>query len=47
MTSMDGIELYPLISFVIFGLFFLVMLLWVWRMKKEQVHELKNYPLED
>lgn len=47
MTSMDGIEIYPLISFAIFGLFFIVMLMYVVSMKKDQVTELKNYPLED
>jgi cytochrome c oxidase cbb3-type subunit IV len=47
MSSMDGIELYPLISLLIFVIFFCVMLWLVIRMSKERVAELENLPLLD
>lgn len=46
MTEIDGIEIYPIISLVIFVGFFTFMGIRVWRMKSEEVQELKNYPLD-
>ena len=43
---MDNIEIYPLISLLIFVLFFAVMLFYVFRMKKKDVAELGALPLE-
>jgi cytochrome c oxidase cbb3-type subunit IV len=47
MDSIDGIGIYPVISFLIFGLFFVAMLYMVIRMTKEEVNELKNYPFDE
>lgn len=47
MSSMDGIEIYPLISLLIFVIFFVAMLWVVIRMSKERVAELENLPLSD
>ena len=47
MESILGIEIYPVISFIIFGLFFLAVGVWVWKMTKEQVSNLENIPLND
>ncbi|MCB9224760.1 MAG: CcoQ/FixQ family Cbb3-type cytochrome c oxidase assembly chaperone [Crocinitomicaceae bacterium] len=47
LTSIDGIEIYPIISFLIFFTFFIGLTLYVVRMKKSRVDEIKNIPLED
>lgn len=47
MTSIDGIEIYPIISLSIFILFFAAMLWWVFRMDKNYVSELEQYPINE
>ena len=47
MASIDGIEIYPIISMAIFVLFFVLMGFWIFRMKREEVDTIKNIPLED
>lgn len=46
LTSMDSIEIYPLISLLIFVLFFAAMLYYVFRMRKSDVAELGAMPFE-
>lgn len=46
LTSMLGIEIYPLISLVLFTAFFAIVLLYVWKMSKDRVAELAASPLE-
>jgi hypothetical protein len=43
---MLGIEIYPLISLVLFTAFFAIVLLYVWKMSKNRVAELAASPLE-
>lgn len=47
MATIDGIEIYPIISMSIFILFFAGMLWWVIRMDKGYVKELENYPINE
>lgn len=47
LTGIDGIDIYPLISLIIFVLFFVVMFTYVARMKKSRVDEISALPLED
>jgi len=47
LTSIDGISIYPIISLLIFFLFFAVMITWVYRMRKTEVDELSNIPFEN
>lgn len=47
LTSIDGIEIYPIISFLIFFTFFIGLTVYVVRMKKNRIDEIKNIPLED
>lgn len=47
LTTIDGVELYPLISLVIFVLFFVFVLYRVIKMSKESVTELSNIPIEE
>ncbi len=47
LTSIDGVEIYPLLSLLIFVLFFAVVLTRVIRMSKKEVTELGNIPFLD
>ncbi len=47
LRAIDGIALYPLISFGIFGLFFLGLLAYVLVVKPEVVGQMKNLPFAD
>lgn len=46
LEKITGVSIYPLISFVIFGLFFLVVLLWVIKTDKQKIHEVSRIPLD-
>jgi fructose-specific phosphotransferase system IIC component len=47
MASISGIEIYPLISFGIFFLFFLAVTYLVIKADKNHIQTLSNMPLED
>ena len=47
LTTIDGVSIFPLISLLIFVLFFIVIAVMVWKMKKEEVTELENIPFEN
>ena len=47
MDSIDGIEIYPIISLLIFFTFFVVLFLWVFTAKKEYIKTVSNLPLEN
>ncbi|HVD98914.1 MAG TPA: hypothetical protein VNB90_11975 [Cytophagaceae bacterium] len=47
MASIAGIEIYPVISFVIFFLFFLVVALWVVKGNKDYFSKMSALPLEE
>jgi len=44
LTTIDGVAIYPLISLLIFVIFFVVVLYYVLRMSKAHVAELSNIP---
>jgi cytochrome c oxidase cbb3-type subunit IV len=46
MESITGIELFPLISFVIFFTFFIAMAFYVASFKKKEIEEFENIPLD-
>ena len=46
-SSIDGIEIYPIISFIIFFVFFLAVTYFVITAKKSYIEELSNLPFED
>lgn len=46
MASIEGIEIYPVISLSIFFLFFLGLFWWVFRARKEYIEAVKQIPLE-
>jgi cytochrome c oxidase cbb3-type subunit 4 len=47
MESITGIEIYPMISLLIFFIFFVVLFWWVFTAKKEYIKTVSNIPLEN
>jgi cytochrome c oxidase cbb3-type subunit 4 len=47
MSSIGGIEIYPLISFIVFFIFFTIVAVWVFMESKESIVKMSNLPLED
>ncbi|WP_019670627.1 CcoQ/FixQ family Cbb3-type cytochrome c oxidase assembly chaperone [Eudoraea adriatica] len=47
MESMEGIATYPMISLLIFFVFFAVLFWWVFTASKEHIKEVSEIPLED
>lgn len=47
LSSIRGIEVFPIISLLLFFSFFIGMLVVVLRMNKKHIDRMKNLPLED
>lgn len=47
MATIDGIEIYPIISLLIFFIFFAALFWWVLAYKKEQIKELNEIPFDN
>ncbi|GFZ77634.1 hypothetical protein GCM10011531_03680 [Aquaticitalea lipolytica] len=47
MESITGIEIYPIISLLIFFTFFVVLFWWVFTAKKEYINKVSNIPLDN
>lgn len=47
LRSIQNIEIWPLISFVIFFLFFIALLWWVFTADKKYIIKMKNLPMDD
>lgn len=47
MDSIDGIEIFPIISLLIFFTFFVVLFWWVFTAKKEYINTVSNIPLDN
>jgi cytochrome c oxidase cbb3-type subunit IV len=47
LQSIDNIAIWPVISFVIFFLFFLCLLLWVFTADKEFIRHMESLPTQD
>ena len=47
LESITGVEIYPLISLMIFFLFFLALGLYVWRTPRNYFDSISRVPLED
>jgi hypothetical protein len=47
LTSIDGIEIFPIISLLIFFTFFVGLGIYIMRSDKNVREEIKNIPLED
>jgi len=46
LQSIDNVALWPVISFVIFFLFFIMLLTWVFSVDKHFIQRMKELPLE-
>lgn len=46
MTGIDGIEIYPIISLIIFFTFFVGLFFWVITAKKQYIDYVSNLPLD-
>lgn len=44
--KINGIDIYPIVGLLIFVIFFITMLVYVKRMKKSSIDEMKNLPLD-
>ena len=44
--KIDGISIYPVVGQLIFFTFFMLVLIYVYKMKKSNVDEMKNLPLD-
>jgi len=47
LQSIDNIAIWPVISFVIFFLFFICLLWWVFTTDKKFIEKMKGLPMED
>ncbi|MFL0353640.1 CcoQ/FixQ family Cbb3-type cytochrome c oxidase assembly chaperone [Xanthomarina sp. GH4-25] len=47
MDSIEGIEIFPIISLLIFFTFFVVLFWWVFTAKKEYIDEVSDLPLDN
>ncbi|GAB2768404.1 hypothetical protein GCM10027275_08730 [Rhabdobacter roseus] len=47
LESIAGVSIYPLISLVIFFAFFVILLVYVFRIDRKKIDRMKNIPLED
>lgn len=46
LEKITGVSIYPLSSFLIFSLFFLLMLIWILRADKKRIREISRLPLD-
>ena len=46
LQSIDNIAIWPVISFIIFFIFFLCLLWWVFTTDKDLIEKMKNMPLD-
>ena len=47
LRSIDNVAIYPVFSFVLFGLFFLGMLILVFKLDKNHVQNMSSMPIND
>jgi len=47
METIVGIEIFPLISFIIFFIFFISLFVWVALLRKDHVDQLSNMPFDE
>lgn len=47
MENISGIEIYPIISLLIFFLFFVGLYFWVFTYNKEKINQLSNLPFAE
>ena len=46
LQSIQGVSIYPIISLIVFVLFFGIILIWMFKVDKNYIKEMENLPLE-
>lgn len=46
LEKITGVSIFPLMSLVIFGLFFIAVLLYVWKADKRTINDISRIPLD-
>ncbi|MBT8387056.1 MAG: cbb3-type cytochrome c oxidase subunit 3 [Ignavibacteria bacterium] len=46
LQSIEGVEIYPLISLLVFIIFFVVILVWMFRIDKNYIKKMEQLPLD-
>jgi len=47
LENIDGVQVYPIISLLIFFIFFAALFWWVFTARKEYIKEVSNIPLDN
>ncbi len=47
LENIDGVQIYPLISLIIFVVFFVALFWWVFTAKKSHIEEVSRIPLDN
>ncbi len=47
LERISGVEVFPLISLLLFGVIFTLVLIWTFRMDKKKIKYMENLPLND
>lgn len=47
MDTINGVEIYPIISLLIFFFFFVALYIWTYTYKKEKINEMSHIPFEN
>lgn len=47
LESIAGVEIYPILSLLIFFIFFVALYTWTFTYKKEKINEMSRLPLND
>ncbi len=47
LQSIEGIGIYPIISMIVFAVFFAVVLIWYFKADKKYLNKMSNLPLDD
>ncbi|HMN50110.1 MAG TPA: cbb3-type cytochrome c oxidase subunit 3 [Ignavibacteriaceae bacterium] len=46
LQTIDGVSIYPIISMIVFVLFFAAVLIWISKLDKKYINRMENLPLE-
>ncbi len=47
LTSIEGVEIFPIVALILFVLFFIVVVIKIIKMDKKVIKKMENIPLED
>jgi Ca2+/Na+ antiporter len=46
LQSVEGVSVYPIISLIVFVLFFVIILVWMFKVDKNYIKKMENLPFE-